>query len=136
MSKKHVSRTFLLPIALPTCSPSFTRWSVTPRPLRKPAWHTGNTFLDSQWYSSRFLITRSYTFPGMSGRWVCNFRAPSSVCRVCGWGRQWRVSTPRELEEIHQDLHKRLGGLFQHPIRDGVHTGGDFDFLDGSQGSS
>ena len=30
----------------------------------------------------------------------------------------------------------RLGGLFQHPIRDGVHTGGDFDFLDGSQGSS
>ena len=43
---------------------------------------------------------------------------------------------PASLKEIQQDLQKRLGGLFQHPIRDSVHTGGDFDFLDGSQGSS
>ena len=32
---------------------------------------------------------------------------------------------PASLDEIQQDLQKRLGGLFQHPIRDGVHTGGD-----------
>ena len=63
VEKKEDKRTFLFPNALPTCSPSFTRWSVTPRPHRKPAWHAGKTFLDSQKYSRRCLTTLSNTFP-------------------------------------------------------------------------
>ena len=54
------------------------------------------------WTHSSILVcswspVRTLSLGGMSGRWVCNCRAPSSVCRVCGSGRQWRVSIRREL---------------------------------------